>query len=54
MPKVEEFYPSRASRREPLGRTTGSNDWVERLGRTIILKKDGAQRNHNFRHFSSF
>ncbi len=35
MPKVEEFYPSRASRREPpveslwverLGRTTGSND----------------------------
>jgi len=21
MPKVEEFYPSRASRREPLGRT---------------------------------
>jgi hypothetical protein len=30
MPKVEEFYPSRASRREPLGRTTGSNDWVER------------------------
>ena len=34
MPKVEEFYPSRASLREPQGLTTGSNDH---------FKKDGAQ-----------
>jgi hypothetical protein len=32
MPKVEEFYPSRASRREPLGRTTGSNDHLTEDG----------------------
>ena len=30
MPKVKEFYPSRASLREPQGLTTGSNDRVER------------------------
>ena len=28
MPKVEEFYPSRASLRGPQGRTTGSNDHI--------------------------
>jgi len=28
MPKVEEFYPSRASLREPQGLTTGSNDHI--------------------------
>jgi len=40
--KIEEFYPSRASRREP-------------RGRTIKIKiKDGAQRSHYFRHFRSF
>ncbi len=33
MPKVEEFYPSRASRREPPVESL----WVERLGRTIIF-----------------
>jgi hypothetical protein len=42
MPKVEEFYPSRASRREPLGRAI------------ILIIKDGAQRDNNFRHFRSF
>ena len=46
MPKIAEFYPSRAS---------GSNDRVWRLGRTTKFNiKDGAQRHHNFRHFSSF
>jgi len=28
MPKVEEFYPSRASLREPQGLSTGSNDYL--------------------------
>jgi len=28
MPKAEEFNPSRASCREPQGRTTGSNDHI--------------------------
>ncbi len=32
MPKIEEFNPSRASRREPLGRTTGSNDHIYNKG----------------------
>ena len=32
MPKVEEFYLSKASRREPLGLTTGSNDHLSEDG----------------------
>jgi hypothetical protein len=35
MPKVKEFYPSRASRREPLGRTTGSNDHLTEDGEEV-------------------
>jgi hypothetical protein len=35
MPKVKKFYPSRASRREPLGRTTGSNDHLTEDGEEV-------------------
>jgi hypothetical protein len=32
----KQFYPSRASLREPQSLTTGSNDWVER---SILIEK---------------
>ena len=36
MPKVEEFYPSRASLREPQGLSTGSNDHLTEDGEEAV------------------
>jgi hypothetical protein len=62
MPKVKEFYPSRASRREPpveslwverLGRTTGSNDHfnIKKTERRDTITLGILAHFRHFRHF---
>jgi hypothetical protein len=64
MPKVEEFNPSKVSRREPKGLTTGSSDYIynKRWSATRRTRRASAcaagapalrERDHNFRHFRS-